>query len=55
MTVVPLPLDPGAKPERERLLTFDAGTEDLEDTGDAEPDDHDEPDALPCCRRHSSP
>jgi hypothetical protein len=32
----------------ERLLTFDASAEDLEDGGDHEPDDHDEADAPPC-------
>jgi hypothetical protein len=32
----------------ERLLTFDAGAEDLEDGGADEPDDHDEMDVPPC-------
>jgi hypothetical protein len=32
----------------ERLLTFDAGAEDLEDGGDAEPVDQDDAHAPPC-------
>jgi hypothetical protein len=32
----------------ERLLTFDAGAEDLEDGGDQEPDDHEEAELPPC-------
>ncbi len=32
----------------DRILTFDAGSEDLEDGGDAEPDDHEEMDVPPC-------
>ncbi len=32
----------------ERLLTFEAGSEDLEDGGDGEPDDHDKSVVSPC-------